>query len=194
MTLPIQFRHLQRASPAVIGDVFLDVLGAEEDRLADPVVGDLPGLRHSIPPLLRHLPVQKPSPGLNHGDEGLLGLVCFRCRRDESGLLHIFCRGRTPGWNRISSRQPPIDVGLQEQRLAPVVLLDRGDFGEKLVLDVLRKAIGVGEFDRGRSGSWRLLRSGRAGDPISPSSTTNARTPAYWIVMMISGKVRRIVG
>ena len=52
----------------------------------------------------------------------------------------------TPWEGGIPGGKPPIDVGLQEQRLALAVLFDGGDLGEKLILDVLRKAVGVGEF------------------------------------------------
>ncbi len=44
---------------------------------------------------------------------------------------------QAPWHGGVAVGEPSIDMGLQKQRLAPVVLLDGGDLGEKLVLDVL---------------------------------------------------------
>jgi len=42
-------------------------------------------------------------------------------------------------------------MGLQEQRLALVVLLDGSDLGEKLLLDVLGQVLGFDEFGGGEA-------------------------------------------
>lgn len=120
---------------AGLGDEFLDVLGTKQDRVADPVVGDLSRLGHPIPPPFRPLPRQIPSLCLSHGHEGIFmfNLLEVQHGRREAAT-------RTPRSNCIPGGKPRINVGLKVQRLALIGLLYGDDFGEKLVVNVLGEA------------------------------------------------------
>ncbi len=56
---------------AGVGDEFLDVVGAKQNRVADPVMGNSSRLGHPIPPPFRHLSSQIPALCLGHGYEGI---------------------------------------------------------------------------------------------------------------------------
>lgn len=107
-------------------------------------MGDPFQLDPAIPPTERPLPSEKTPLRFAHRDVGWAVLSIRGGVVGGDGSA-----SRTPRSNGELGIEPRIDVGFEEQRLALVTSLHGENFAAKLVLDVLRKSIGVGEFGGG---------------------------------------------